>query len=133
MIVQYLVMKKKVILLGFLVVKKNQLNFSFSIIQIFHICKSTLLNKIVGKRVTMVSRKQQSTTFNQKAVETLYRLIIMNAEEILKILEKVNAIQYGHFILSSGKRSSTYCQCAKIFVDPKVGSPDIIIFFLKRK
>ena len=27
--------------------------------------KSTLLNKIVGKRVTMVSRKQQSTTFNQ--------------------------------------------------------------------
>ena len=30
--------------------------------------KSTLLNKIVGKRVTMVSRKQQSTTFNQKAV-----------------------------------------------------------------
>ena len=46
----------------------------------------------------------------------------MNSEEILKILEKVNAIQYGHFILSSGKRSSTYCQCAKIFIDPKVGS-----------
>ncbi len=33
--------------------------------------KSTLLNKIVGKRVTMVSRKQQSTTFNQK---TLFNL-----------------------------------------------------------
>ena len=46
----------------------------------------------------------------------------MNSEEILKILEEVNAIQYGHFILSSGKRSSTYCQCAKIFIDPKVGS-----------
>ena len=30
--------------------------------------KSTLLNKMVGKRVTMVSRKQQSTTFNQKAL-----------------------------------------------------------------
>ena len=45
----------------------------------------------------------------------------MNSEEILKILEKVNAIQYGHFILSSGKRSSTYCQCAKIFVNPDIG------------
>ena len=31
--------------------------------------KSTLLNKIIGKRVTLVSRKKQSTTFNQKAVK----------------------------------------------------------------
>ena len=31
--------------------------------------KSTLLNQIVGKKVSMVSRKQQSTTFNQKAVK----------------------------------------------------------------
>ncbi len=46
----------------------------------------------------------------------------MDSDEILKILETVEAIQYGHFILSSGKRSSTYCQCAKIFIDPKIGS-----------
>ena len=45
----------------------------------------------------------------------------MSANEILKILEEVDAIQYGHFILSSGKRSSTYCQCAKIFINPKIG------------
>ena len=45
----------------------------------------------------------------------------MSSNDILKILEEVDAIQYGHFILSSGKRSSTYCQCAKIFIDPKVG------------
>lgn len=45
----------------------------------------------------------------------------MSSNEILNILEKVNAIEYGHFILSSGKRSSTYCQCAKIFIDPDVG------------
>lgn len=45
----------------------------------------------------------------------------MSSNEMLGILEKVNAIQYGHFILSSGKRSSTYCQCAKIFIDPDVG------------
>ncbi len=45
----------------------------------------------------------------------------MNSKEILKVMEEVEAIQYGHFILSSGKRSSSYCQCAKIFIDPKVG------------
>ena len=33
--------------------------------------KSTLLNQIVGKKVSMVSRKQQSTTFNQKAVKSI--------------------------------------------------------------
>tara|TARA_B110001454_G_C12712606_1_gene431322 strand:- start:108 stop:956 length:849 start_codon:yes stop_codon:yes gene_type:complete len=33
--------------------------------------KSTLLNQIIGKRVSMVSRKQQSTTFNQKAVKNI--------------------------------------------------------------
>ena len=33
--------------------------------------KSTLLNQIVGKRVSMVSRKQQSTTFNQKALKNI--------------------------------------------------------------
>ena len=33
--------------------------------------KSTLLNNIIGKRVSMVSRKQQSTTFNQKAVKNI--------------------------------------------------------------
>ncbi len=31
--------------------------------------KSTLLNQIIGKRVTLVSRKKQSTTFNQKVVK----------------------------------------------------------------
>ena len=33
--------------------------------------KSTLLNQIIGKRVSMVSRKQQSTTFNQKALKNI--------------------------------------------------------------
>ena len=33
--------------------------------------KSTLVNQIVGKRVSMVSRKKQSTTFNQKAVKNI--------------------------------------------------------------
>ena len=33
--------------------------------------KSTLLNKIIGKRVSLVSRKKQSTTFNQKAIKSI--------------------------------------------------------------
>jgi len=45
----------------------------------------------------------------------------MNKEEILKFFEEKNAIRHGHFILSSGKRSSIYCQCAKLFENPDNG------------
>lgn len=46
----------------------------------------------------------------------------MNEEQTLELFESVGAIQHGHFILSSGKRSRTYCQCSKLFIDPKIGS-----------
>ena len=36
-------------------------------------------------------------------------------KEIKDFFEKVEAIQNGHFILSSGKRSKIYCQCSKLF------------------
>jgi len=45
----------------------------------------------------------------------------MNKEEILKFFEEANAIRHGHFILSSGNRSSIYCQCAKLFENPDNG------------
>ena len=44
----------------------------------------------------------------------------MEKKEIIEILEKTGAIQHGHFILSSGKRSAIYCQCAKLFIYPKI-------------
>jgi hypothetical protein len=44
----------------------------------------------------------------------------MEKEEIISLLEDTGAIQHGHFILSSGKRSGTYCQCAKLFVHPEI-------------
>ena len=44
----------------------------------------------------------------------------MKKQEISNLLEETGAIQHGHFILSSGKRSSTYCQCAKLFIYPEV-------------
>ena len=44
----------------------------------------------------------------------------MEKKEIIEILEKTGAIQHGHFILSSGKRSAIYCQCAKLFIYPEI-------------
>jgi orotate phosphoribosyltransferase len=44
----------------------------------------------------------------------------MKKEEIVNILEETGAIQHGHFILSSGKRSAIYCQCAKLFIYPEI-------------
>ena len=44
----------------------------------------------------------------------------MEKQEISNLLEETGAIQHGHFILSSGKRSATYCQCAKLFIYPEV-------------
>jgi len=35
--------------------------------------------------------------------------------EVIKILEEVGALLSGHFLLSSGKHSDRYCQCAKLF------------------
>tara|TARA_B100000965_G_C19394539_1_gene670523 strand:- start:183 stop:764 length:582 start_codon:yes stop_codon:yes gene_type:complete len=46
----------------------------------------------------------------------------MNKEELLNIFEETGALQYGHFILSSGKRSGTYCQCSRLFIDPKISN-----------
>ena len=46
----------------------------------------------------------------------------MNKQELLNIFEETGALQYGHFILSSGKRSDTYCQCSKLFIDPKTST-----------
>ena len=41
-----------------------------------------------------------------------------NEKEILSILEEVNAVLNGHFLLSSGKHSNGYCQCAKLLQYP---------------
>tara|TARA_B100001029_G_C14959155_1_gene393386 strand:- start:140 stop:724 length:585 start_codon:yes stop_codon:yes gene_type:complete len=43
-------------------------------------------------------------------------------KDIKEFFEKVEAIQNGHFILSSGKRSKIYCQCSKLFEDPQNGA-----------
>ncbi len=43
----------------------------------------------------------------------------MNNKRVLEILEKSEVLLNGHFILTSGKHSSQYMQCAKIAQYPK--------------
>ena len=46
----------------------------------------------------------------------------MDKQELLDIFLETGALQYGHFILSSGKRSDTYCQCSRLFIDSKISN-----------
>ena len=43
----------------------------------------------------------------------------MKKEKVLDLFKKAGALHEGHFILSSGLRSSIYLQCALIMADPK--------------
>ncbi len=54
--------------------------------------KSTLLNKIIGKRVSLVSRKKQSTTFNQKAIKSLSEaeIILLDTPGIFSSTKKIS-------------------------------------------
>ncbi len=40
---------------------------------------------------------------------------------VKEILEQTGALLKGHFLLSSGKHSEYYVQCARLFEDPKIG------------
>ena len=42
----------------------------------------------------------------------------MTNQEMLSIFEQTEAILKGHFLLTSGRHSDTYMQCAKLFVRP---------------
>ena len=44
---------------------------------------------------------------------------MLKDKDFTKIFEDTNALMYGHFILSSGMRSDTYFQCAKVLQHPK--------------
>ncbi len=42
----------------------------------------------------------------------------LSNEEILNVFKKTEGILHGHFLLTSGRHSDTYMQCAKLFVHP---------------
>lgn len=44
---------------------------------------------------------------------------MMTKEEILEILKEADVLQEGHFLLTSGRHSNKYLQCARIFRNTK--------------
>lgn len=47
----------------------------------------------------------------------------MKKEEIIAMLKEANVLLEGHFLLTSGRHSDKYMQCAKIFQDAKYSVP----------
>ncbi len=43
---------------------------------------------------------------------------LMTNEEMLQALKDSNAVRSGHFVLTSGRHSDTYVQCARVLEDP---------------
>lgn len=46
----------------------------------------------------------------------------MNQEQVLKEFRAAGALLEGHFVLSSGRHSNRYLQCARVMMDPKRGA-----------
>jgi len=44
---------------------------------------------------------------------------MLEREEVLRLLEEAEVLQKGHFLLTSGRHSDTYLQCAKLFRNTK--------------
>ncbi len=44
---------------------------------------------------------------------------MLTKEDIIKILQKTEALLEGHFLLTSGKHSNRYIQCAKVLQHPE--------------
>lgn len=42
----------------------------------------------------------------------------MNPEQVQQMLERVGAVRHGHFVLSSGRHSAIYVQCALVLAHP---------------
>lgn len=44
----------------------------------------------------------------------------LSHEELIGIFEETGAIQHGHFVLTSGRHSDTYVQCARVMESPRL-------------
>ncbi|HYE80601.1 MAG TPA: orotate phosphoribosyltransferase [Clostridia bacterium] len=47
---------------------------------------------------------------------------MLSSKKINDIMEKTGVLQSGHFLLTSGKHSNRYMQCAKIFQHPDISA-----------
>jgi orotate phosphoribosyltransferase len=48
---------------------------------------------------------------------------MLTKEQIIDILKEAGAFLEGHFLLTSGRHSDKYVQCAKVFLDSKYSEP----------
>ncbi|MPM58961.1 Orotate phosphoribosyltransferase [bioreactor metagenome] len=48
---------------------------------------------------------------------------MLTKEQIIDILKEAGAFLEGHFLLTSGRHSDKYVQCAKVFLDAKYSEP----------
>ena len=44
---------------------------------------------------------------------------MLSKERVLEVLKEAGVLQEGHFLLTSGRHSNKYLQCAKIFCNTK--------------
>ncbi len=47
--------------------------------------------------------------------------------DVVRILKECEALLEGHFLLSSGKHSNRYCQCAKLMQYPDKTEMDVVV------
>jgi orotate phosphoribosyltransferase len=45
---------------------------------------------------------------------------ILTEEQVANAIQEVDAVRRGHFVLTSGRHSDTYVQCARILEDPRL-------------
>ena len=57
----------------------------------------------------------------------------MTEKQILQLFDKSQARLNGHFVLASGRHSSEYMQCAKLFMYPKISKKVCRALFSKLK
>ncbi|HWQ50429.1 MAG TPA: orotate phosphoribosyltransferase [Terriglobales bacterium] len=48
---------------------------------------------------------------------------MLTKEQVIDILKEAGAFLEGHFLLTSGRHSDKYVQCAKVFLDAKYSEP----------
>ena len=57
----------------------------------------------------------------------------MENKQVIETLKEVDALLEGHFLLSSGKHSNRYCQCAKLLQYPDKAAPVVKVIAEKIK
>ncbi len=58
---------------------------------------------------------------------------MLSKERVLEVLKEAGVLQEGHFLLTSGRHSNKYLQCAKIFCNTKYSEEPAQILLISSK